>query len=301
MSLRAPATHRKQRGVALLLVLWLVALLTALIGAFALTAKIEGLQGRVLHRGVIADEAARAGFEYALVRVADPDPRRAWQPDGRANKWEFEGVPVEVALVDENGKIDLNQADLVLLASLFQHAGQLEQEQARRLAAAVLDWRDPDILTQPEGGAEDGEYAAAERHYGAKDAPFESVAELEQVLGMTPELYAKVAPDLTVFSGRTRPDPAFASSGVLQAMGIDAENVIGRRRAWDPSSGAPAPVLEGGEPLVSAGSGTYSIDSRARLRDGREAILRVVVRAGGSGLPGSAYTPLRWEEGASTR
>lgn len=295
------ASLRNARGAALLLVLWLIALLTALVGAFALTARIEGMQGRVLHRGVIANEVARAGLEYALVRVADPDPRRAWQPDGRANKWEFEGVPVEVALVDENGKIDLNQADLVLLASLFQHVGGLEQEPARRLAAAVLDWRDPDILTQPEGGAEDGEYAAAERHYGAKDAPFESVAELEQVLGMTPELYAKVAPDLTVFSGRTRPDPAFASSGVLQAMGIDAENVIGRRRAWDPSSGAPAPVLEGGEPLVSAGSGTYSIDSRARLRDGREAILRVVVRAGGSGLPGSAYTPLRWEEGASTR
>jgi general secretion pathway protein K len=295
------ASLREARGAALLLVLWLIALLTALVGAFALTARIEGMQGRVLHRGVIANEVARAGLEYALVRVADPDPRRAWQPDGRDYKWEFDGVPVEVSLVDENGKIDLNQADLVLLAALFQHAGGLDQEQARRLAAAVLDWRDPDILTQPEGGAEDGEYAAAERHYGAKDAPFESVAELEQVLGMTPALYAKVAPDLTVFSGRTRPDPAFASSGVLQAMGIDAENVIGRRRAWDPSSGAPAPILEGGEPLVSAGSGTYSIDSRARLRDGREAILRVVVRAGGSGLPGSAYTPLRWEEGASTR
>jgi general secretion pathway protein K len=165
----------------------------------------------------------------------------------------------------------------------------------------VLDWRDPDLLTQPEGGAEDPDYEAAERHYGAKDAPFESVAELEQVLGMTPALYAKVAPDLTVFSGRTRPDPAFASAGVLRAMGIDADNVIGRRRAWDPSAGGPAPMLEGGEPLVSSGSGTYSIDSRARLRDGREAMLRVVVRAGGNGLPGSAYTPLRWEEGASPR
>ena len=54
------SAHRTQRGVALLLVLWLIALLTALIGAFALTAKIEGLQGRVLHRGVISEEVARA-------------------------------------------------------------------------------------------------------------------------------------------------------------------------------------------------------------------------------------------------
>jgi len=289
------------RGAALLLVLWLIALLTALIGAFALTAKIEGLQGRVLHRGVIAGEAARAGVEYALVRVADPDPRRQWRPDGRPYRWQFGDVQLDVAMVDENGKIDLNQADATLLSSLFQQVGGLAQADAARLASAVLDWRDPDLLTQPEGGAEDPDYEAAERHYGAKDAPFESVAELEQVLGMTPALYAKVAPDLTVFSGRTRPDPAFASAGVLRAMGIDADNVIGRRRAWDPSAGGPAPMLEGGEPLVSSGSGTYSIDSRARLRDGREAMLRVVVRAGGNGLPGSAYTPLRWEEGASPR
>jgi general secretion pathway protein K len=289
------------RGAALLLVLWLIALLTALVGAFALTAKIEGLQGRVLHRGVIAAQAARAGIEYALVRVVDPDPRRQWRPDGREYRWQFGDAEIAISLVDENGKIDLNQADAALLSSLFQQVGGLEQGDAAQLASAVLDWRDPDILTQPEGGAEDGDYAAAERHYGAKDAPFESVAELEQVLGMTPALYAKLAPDLTVFSGRTRPDPAFASTGVLQAMGIDAESVIARRRAWDPSSGAPAPMLEGGEPLVSSGSGTYSIDSRARLRDGREAMLRVVLRAGGNGLPGSAYSPLRWEEGASPR
>ncbi|HWI24156.1 MAG TPA: type II secretion system minor pseudopilin GspK, partial [Lysobacter sp.] len=31
------------------------------------------------------------------------------------------------------------------------------------------------------------------------------------------------------------------------------------------------------------------------------ALLRVVVRTGGTGVPGSAYTPLRWEEGASSR
>jgi len=205
-----------------------------------------------------------------------------------------------VRLVDENGKIDLNQADPTLLTTFFQVLG-LDQEQGARLASAILDWRDPDSLTQANGGGEDEDYAAAERPYGAKDASFESVAELEQVLGMTPELYARAAPHLTVYSGRTRPDPAFATSEVLQAMGLDPAQVLQRRRAWNPGSGVPAPTLPGGESLVSGNSGTYSIDSRARLRDGREALLRVVVRTGGTGVPGSAYTPLRWEEGASSR
>jgi general secretion pathway protein K len=292
--------NRAGRGAALLLVLWLVALLTALIGAFALTAKTEGLQGRVLHRGLIASEVARAGIEYALTRTADADPARQWLPDGRPYSWQFGDAQVEIRLVDENGKVDLNQADPTLLTAFFQVLG-LDQEQAARMSSAILDWRDPDSLTQANGGGEDEDYAAAERPYGAKDASFESVAELEQVLGMTPELYARAAPHLTVYSGRTRPDPAFATSEVLQAMGLDPAQVMSRRRAWNPGSGAPAPMLPGGEPLVSGNSGTYSIDSRARLREGREAVLRVVVRTGGTGVPGSAYTPLRWEEGASPR
>ena len=292
--------NRAGRGAALLLVLWLVALLTALIGAFALTAKTEGLQGRVLHRGLIASEVARAGIEYALTRTADADPARQWLPDGRPYTWQFGDAQVEIRLVDENGKVDLNQADPTLLTAFFQVLG-LDQEQAARMSSAILDWRDPDSLTQANGGGEDEDYAAAERSYGAKDASFESVAEIEQVLGMTPELYARAAPHLTVYSGRTRPDPAFATSEVLQAMGLDPAQVMSRRRAWNPGSGAPAPMLPGGEPLVSGNSGTYSIDSRARLREGREAVLRVVVRTGGTGVPGSAYTPLRWEEGASPR
>lgn len=291
---------KRARGVALLLVMWLIALLTALVGAFALTAKTEGLQGRVLSRGLAAGEAARAGIEYAITRAGDPDPQRQWLPDGRPYPWRFGEADIEVRLVDENGKIDLNQADPTLLTAFFQALGE-DQERAARLASAILDWRDPDSLTQANGGGEDDDYAAAELPYGAKDASFESVAELEQVLGMTPELYARAAPHLTVYSGRSRPDPAFATSEVLQAMGLDAAQVIARRLAWAPGTGAPAPMLPGGEPLVSGNSGTYSISSRARLRDGREAVLRAVVRTGGTGVPGSAYTPLRWEEGASPR
>ena len=42
---------RTMRGAALVLVLWLIALLTAMIGAFALTARVEALQGSMLRNG----------------------------------------------------------------------------------------------------------------------------------------------------------------------------------------------------------------------------------------------------------
>ena len=108
--------------------------------------------------------------------------------------------------------------------------------------------------------------------------PLRSVAEVEQVLGVTPQLYARMAPFVTVYSGLAVPETAHAPPPVRAAMGM---------------SGPPPPVVAGN-------SGTYSIESRASIR-GRTAVLRVVVRSGGNGLPGSAWTPLRWEEGASPR
>ncbi len=277
------------KGVALLLVMWLTMLLAAVVGAFALTAQMEKLQGRTLSRGVVAEQAARAGVEYALTRVSEPDPRMQWQPDGRDYAWTFDDAQVHVTIIDESGKVDLNAADVGLLARLFTVVG-VDRAQSEAIAAAIADWRDADSLTQPQGGAEDPDYASAGLAWGAKDASFDTVAELEQVLGMTPAIYAKVAPLLTVYSGQMRPDPTFASAQVLQALDIDPAPILAKRRQRAPRPGEE-PALLGG------GTGTYSIDSRARLRDGRQAGLRVVVRAGIGTVPGSAYTALRWEQG----
>lgn len=283
--------RREARGAALILVLWLTALLAALIGAFSMTAQIEYLQGRTLHRGIVAAQAARAGLEYAATRVSDPDPMRQWLPDGRAYPWGFAGATVEVRIVDESGKLDLNAADAATLAALIRAAGG-EPAQADTVAAAIVDWRDADDLTQPQGGAEDPQYAAAGRPYGAKDAPFETVAEVEQVLGMTPALYGKLAGHLTIYSGLPIPDARFATALALEAMGIDAAPVLANRER---------PPMPGDTSFVGAGSGTYSIDSHARLGDGRESVLRAVIRLGPNGVPGAAFTVMRWEEGALPR
>lgn len=282
------------RGAALLLVLWLVVLLTALVGGFALVARVEHMQGRVLVRGLVAQNAARAGFEYAMTRLAEVQPERQWRPDGQPYPWRYAGAEVEVQIVDESGKVDLNQADATVLSGLLEALGS-DPADAARLAAAMIDWRDPDPLTQPAGGAEDPDYASAGRPYGAKDAAFEGIAELEQVLGFTPELYALVAPNVTVHSGLPRPQPEFAPAAVLDAIGLDGEAMVAQRAA--PAGQPGGAALPGGG---ASPSGTYSIESLARLADGRESLLRAVVRAGGS-MPGMAYTVLDWEEGASPR
>ena len=52
---RGPRCPRTDSGAALLLVIWLIALLTAVVGAFAMAARVEYLQGRTLSDGVVAD------------------------------------------------------------------------------------------------------------------------------------------------------------------------------------------------------------------------------------------------------
>lgn len=284
-------SRRLQRGAALLLVLWLITLLAALVGAFALTARIEQQQGRVLYRGVAADQAARAGLEYALTRLAMDDPALQWQPDGRPYAWRFHDVAVDVRIVDETGKVDLNAADGTLIAALLQATGAAP-DVALQVAGAIVDWRDGDDFVQITGGAEAADYASAGRPYGAKNAPFESVAEVEQVLGMTPALFEAVSPYLTIYSRLPSPDPQFAAAPVLQAMGVEADPILAAREAV----GAQ---LMGA--LLGSGSGTYSIESLARLPEGRSARLRAVIRTGGGAVPGTAYSVLRWEEGASPR
>lgn len=268
---------KRAQGAALLMVLWIILMLAGLVSGYALSARVESMQGNGLARELAAREAARAGVEYAVKRMLEPNANRRFAADGRVNRLVFEGTPVDVEVRDETAKIDLNAAAPELLQAFFQALGE-PRESAVKLSLAIVDWRDPDSLTQPGGGAEDADYAAAGLAWGAKDAPFASVSELEQVLGMRPALFKAAAPFLTVYTGSAMPDPQFADGIVLQAMGMN-----GKIPAADPDA-PPRP-----------GSGTYSIDSRARRTDGRIARISVVLRMGGNGLPGSTYTPLRWQ------
>lgn len=95
-----------------------------------------------------------------------------------------------------------------MLTELFIGVG-VEDDAAIALAAAIQDWRDPDDLVSPEG-AEDDEYIAAGLDWGPKNAPFDMVSELLQVLGMTPELYRLIERSVTVYGGQSRPNLAFA-------------------------------------------------------------------------------------------
>lgn len=289
-----------QRGVAFVVVIWLMALLVILLGAFALIARTEGMQARHLYDATVARYAAEAGIGEAAYFLSIPDVEVRWIPDGRSYRLQFDDAEVEIKVTDESGLVDLNIADQSMLMELFIGAG-VEEDDAIALAAAIQDWRDPDDLVSPNG-AEIDEYIAAGLDWGPKDGPFDMVSELLQVLGMTPELYRRIERSVTVYGGQSRPNLGFAPLEILMSLPDMtpelAQQIIEERHAWDPTSGAPPPMLPDGTQLMAqGGTGTYSIESRATLPNGTWTQVDATIRLGGGGVSGMAYTVLRWQDG----
>ena len=113
----------RQRGVALLLVLWACTLLAILLGGYAALARTEGLQTRYQFAQTQAHYAAEAGVMRAFYGLQDPINKNRWIGDGRVYSLAFDHADVKVTAIGESGKVDLNAASPEVLQALFQAAG----------------------------------------------------------------------------------------------------------------------------------------------------------------------------------
>jgi general secretion pathway protein K len=301
---------QRERGVALILVLWVIALMSVLLGSFALIARTENLQARHLLDATTARYAAQAGLERAVYELQSRDPLTRWVGDGRPYEFDFDNAKVHVELTDESGKIDINSADDTLLQSLFVSVGA-DMSQAAALADAIQDWRDGDDATRPQG-AEAPEYKSAGLTYVPRNAPFQTVSEVQQVLGMNYELYARIEPAITIYAGGAMPNAAYAPlQALLTLPGMTpelAQQLIAARQQIQPGqggpgqAGAPALTLPDGTPIMANGGGnTYTVKSRATLPNGASTVLDASIRLGGVGAAGRPYTVLRWRDDETSR
>jgi general secretion pathway protein K len=290
----------RQQGVALILVLWVIALMSVLLGSFALIARTENLESRHMLDSTTARYAAEAGLERAVYELRNPDPLTRWVGDGRPYEFAFDTALVHVELTDESGKIDINSAGDTLLQSLFVSIGA-STDQATALSDAIQDWRDPDDVARPHG-AEAAEYKAAGLSYVPRNAPFQTISEVQQVFGMNYELYARIEPAITIYAGGNSPNAAYAPLEALLALpGMTpdlAQQLIQSRQQIQPGQGAAAALtLPDGTPIVANGGGnTYTVKSRARLANGASTVLDASIRLGGVGAAGRPYTVLRWRD-----
>ena len=288
----------QQSGVALVMVLWILLLVTVSTGAYTLMARMDVLEAHTVLWTTRARLAAEAGMNLAVLSLRDPDEFTRWVPDGRPYELLFQDATLEIKVTDERGKLDINGITEPALQQLFLN-NELDADQANYLAAAIKDWNDRDELERPNG-AEEESYLASGLSVGPGNRSFVMVEELLQVLGMSWELFQKIEPGLTVYSEAAAPDPAYAPVEALLALPDmtldDALNFVEERNSQD-ATGGVGTALPNGQIAMARGRGlTYSIQAKATLPNGVWDQVEATIRLGGN-PDGRPFRILRWREG----
>ncbi len=130
---------------------------------------------------------------------------------------------------------------------------------------AILDWLDADSDTRFPGGAEDDYYMSQEQPYRAANRSFADITELRLVRGITPEIYARLAPFVSALPHPSDINVNFAPIEVLMAIGpgIDrgTAEILNANRKTQPFRLIPdfieTPTLLG-RPILDSGLTTNS-------------------------------------------
>jgi general secretion pathway protein K len=276
---------RRAVGVALVSVLWLLVLLSLIVLNLAGGSRTELQLASNLRLAASARHVAEAGVNWGLWSLLQVNTA-GWLADGSTRTLELDGFTVEVALFDEQGKIDLNEASAPLLQGLFESVG-LAKAAAQAQVDAILDWRDEDQLPRPQG-AEEEQYQAFGLT-GPGNAPFASLQELRRVLGMTEALYRQVLPALTLYSNKAEVNPLVAPREVLLAL--PGNNALGIERFIEERqrnylSGQRPPLLNGVDPLLLAPNApgvNYSILTKTSRGPTQQTWQQVLVHLRGAG------------------
>jgi general secretion pathway protein K len=236
---------RDDRGFALLAALWLLVALSAVGLEFGLRARARHLAAANTLEAGRAAGAAGAGLVEAQSLLAGLAREPSLPGHADANRWvdpwalpevllpdtlRLGESSARVTLRDANAALNLTRATEDELRRLFV-ALRVDAGAADRLAQAIMDWQDADDLHRARG-AERDDYVRAGRAMLPADRPFDRVADLRFVLGMTPDIYRLVRPCLTVL-GTGQVNLNAADRPVLLAlagMTEQAATVVLRRR-----------------------------------------------------------------------
>ena len=260
-----PGRRLGEGGVALIVVLLLLALLLTIVGEFSQAMRIEAVTAANFRSGITETWLAEAAYQRALAEILPDALGHELDVDGilvfRRTRLGTPAVPerldvrvepgrLSYRLTDESARINLNRATRDVLDRLLQDLGA-EKTDRDTIIDSIQDWRDPNEEHRLNG-AESDYYLALPVPYRSKNGDFNSVDELLQVRGMTRELlYGRpdapgLAEHLTVFGpGVTNMNTA--SPVVLRALGFAPAEVdfIVSRRPWASPTEIPGPFRRG--------------------------------------------------------
>ncbi len=266
----------RQRGVAIITVMLMVVMISvglyALVGEQGIAVRRAGAQ----HTLTTAASLAVAGERFAAaLLLRDRESGERGDSDSPEDVWanSLPPVPIEHAVlsgcvIDLQGRFNLN--------NLVDAEGRTDALQVQRfeglltaleldtgIAAAVVDWIDPDQVPQGADGAEDDYYLGLNPPYRAANQPFTSTSELRLLLGLSggedaDEALATLLPHVSALPPGTPINVNSATPAVLEGIAehINATQAEELARdednRWEHYPGCPPASLED---LITAQAG----------------------------------------------
>ncbi len=224
--MRSLSSHGKNRGVVLVIVLWLIVILSLMAYSLLFQVSSEVTVTSTRKKQLQAEFLARAGLSKAIIDLKNDllfdvssEENKAFDAEGDVwarpeegkeevylTRDEEEGY-YDVRVYDEESLINLkimSQSNLKVLQNILVHFGYDEKD-AEIAAAAIVDWQDPDLIpAYPNANAEEegifysilrGEDTGGETDpddaspIPMRNENFLTTDELLEVYGVTPEAY----------------------------------------------------------------------------------------------------------------
>lgn len=212
---------KAERGIALMLVLWVLTLLSVMVFEFCYTMRIEATITKNFKEGERSYYFAQAGINRAIIEIVkakstvkkfegskksmvkdeeksekeeEEEESKEWKPSAQPYTFPFEDGECEVKIGDEGRKYNINEiakkakSNRKLLTDILEEGCGLEEEERDIIADSIIDWVDKDH-NHLLNGAEDDYYKSLEDPYECRDGDFVVTEELLLVRGVTEEIF----------------------------------------------------------------------------------------------------------------
>lgn len=207
----------QQRGVVLIVVLWITVLLTVLLVAFTATVKVD----RNVATDIVQRVQARAGAEAVLsylVAIQQSVPEIFSRMAGQVYKLNLNSMDVRFRFIPESAFLSLNAAPFDDLAAAFNAAGA---DNAAEIAQYIISRRSGMLAEKLNDGLE-----------VSSQQPWMSTVELGSVPIITADVYQRIQGWLTVDGKHQAVNFNFAAPDLVRALkGNAAEQVLADRTA----------------------------------------------------------------------
>ena len=261
----------KQRGVAMVLVMWLVAAMSITVGgALALareeislaSSRLGEAQAFALGKGIARLAVLdRAKAQTAVDENGDPGP--AGLSRVFTSRYEIDDLTVSATVYPASGFVSVAESDPAVWQQLLSAIGGIDNVAAATLAEQIVNSELE--TTASAGSGPPGSFQFYSRYRQARSAVY--VEQLLGIEGMNRAVYDRIRSSISPFNVGSGVDPAVAPPEMLAAFGASRKEEAG---------------LLGNEPEPRDASGYYCVEIEVSVSTSERFVQRVWVESRGS-------------------